>query len=122
MSETGLPSPSRGEVWLIDWSPGRGSEQLGRRPALIIQNDIGNHSVGYNNTIVVAVSTKGLNIPLHVPIRKSRHNGLRADSFVRCEQVLTISKSRLIARPFGRLSDAEMSSVEEAIKASLGLS
>ena len=29
----------RGEVWLVNFNPGRGSEQKGHRPALIIQND-----------------------------------------------------------------------------------
>jgi len=36
------PEPLRGEIWLVDWSPGRGSEQSGVRPALIIQNNVGN--------------------------------------------------------------------------------
>ncbi len=45
----------RGDIWLVDWSPGRGSEQAGLRPALIIQNDIGNQ---YSpTTIVAAIST-----------------------------------------------------------------
>lgn len=115
------PRPSRGEIWLVDWSPGRGSEQLGRRPALIVQNNHGNHSRGYTNTIVVAISTKGLDIPLHVRIAKSRANGLREDSFVRCEQVLTISKSRLTGRPWGRLTPEQMERVDSALRESLAL-
>jgi mRNA interferase MazF len=124
MSSSGtreLPRPSRGEIWLVDWSPGRGSEQLGRRPALIVQNNHGNHSRGYTNTIVVAISTKGLSIPLHVPIAKSKSNGLREDSFVRCEQLLTISKSRLIGRPWGKLTTSQMDLVDTALRASLEL-
>ena len=31
----------RGEIYWVDWNPGRGSEQSGLRPALVIQNDIG---------------------------------------------------------------------------------
>jgi mRNA interferase MazF len=60
------PAPNRGEIWQLDWSPGRGSEQTGVRPALIVQNDPGNHSPIYPNTIVVSISTKGRNIPFHV--------------------------------------------------------
>ncbi|HEX4793360.1 MAG TPA: type II toxin-antitoxin system PemK/MazF family toxin [Humisphaera sp.] len=116
-----LPRPVRGEVWLIDWSPGRGSEQLGRRPALIVQNDMGNQSRGYTNTIVVAISTKGKNVPLHVRIPKSKSNGLREDSFVKCEQVMTISKSRLVGRAWGRLTSEQMRQVNTAVAASLGL-
>jgi mRNA-degrading endonuclease toxin of MazEF toxin-antitoxin module len=37
-----VPSPSRGEVWLVNFNPGRGSEQKGVRPALVVQNNVGN--------------------------------------------------------------------------------
>ena len=114
--------PSRGEIWEIDWSPGRGSEQIGVRPALIIQNNHGNHSPGYPNIIVVAVSTKGREIPFHVFIRKARTNGLKAYSYIKCEQILTISKDRLIGKAWGRLTDDEMAQVGEAVKLSLALS
>ena len=45
------PSPRRGEIWDVNWSPGRGAEQQGTRPALIIQNDRGNTSPSYPLTI-----------------------------------------------------------------------
>jgi mRNA interferase MazF len=121
MTQPKTPRPSRGEIWEVDWSPGRGAEQTGRRPALIIQNDYGNHSDVYPNTIVATISTKGRDIPFHIFIRRSKGNGLRADSYVKCEQVLTISKARLIGRAWGRLNTAEMARVGEAIKISLAL-
>lgn len=34
-----VPTPRRGEVWMANFSPGRGSEQRGIRPALVIQID-----------------------------------------------------------------------------------
>ena len=49
-----LPWPRRGEVWLVNFNPGRGSEQQGIRPALIIQNDVGNRHAA--TTIVAAIS------------------------------------------------------------------
>ena len=112
---------TRGEIWLIDWSPGRGSEQLGRRPALVIQNDQGNHARAYPNTIVAAISTKGKPFRFHVPIKKSRQNGLKEDSFVKCEQLQTVSKERLIGRAWGKLNRDEMLAVDEAVCISLGL-
>jgi mRNA interferase MazF len=122
MTQPKTPRPSRGEIWEVDWSPGRGAEQTGRRPALIIQNDYGNHSDVYPNTIVATISTKGRNIPFHIFIRRSKGNGLKADSYVKCKQILTISKARLIGRAWGRLTTAEMARVGEAIKISLALS
>ena len=117
----GFPLPRRGEIWLVDWSPGRGSEQAGRRPALIVQSDHGNLSKTYPNTIIVTISTKGREIPFHVLIAKSPRNGLKVDSYVKCEQVLTISKSRLIGTPRGRLTQDKMAEVAEALKLSLAL-
>jgi mRNA interferase MazF len=113
-------APSRGEIWEVDWSPGRGAEQTGRRPALIIQNDFGNHSATYPNTIVATVSTKGRNIPFHVALQPSPESGLRAESYVKCEQLLTISKDRLLRR-WGRVAEEEMRSVDQALKRSLSL-
>ena len=49
----------RGEIWIVDWSPSRGSEQTGLRPAVVIQTDAANTNPYYPNTVVVTVSTKG---------------------------------------------------------------
>lgn len=121
MSNRSLPVPNRSEIWEVDWTPGRGSEQTGVRPALIVQNDYGNHAINYPNTIVAAISTKGRNIPFHVRIEPSAQNGLTATSYVKCEQILTISKSRLVDSPLGRLTNDEMMFVDMALRRSLAL-
>lgn len=113
--------PSRGEIWDVDWSPGRGSEQVGRRPALVVQNDHGNHSLRYPNTIVVAVSRQGRPIPFHVRIDAGPDSGLAADSWAKCEQVLTVAKDRLGAAPRGRVSLETMRRVDQALLLSLGI-
>ena len=110
----------RGEVRWVDWSPGRGSEQTGRRPALIVQADAGNQAPTYPNTIVVAIGSQGHEIPLHVRLRPSKQNDLRNTSFVKCEQVFTVSKERLGAR-MGALRPEEMLAVDQALRTSLGL-
>jgi len=114
------PPAKRGDLYWIDWSPARGSEQAGRRPALVVQNDAGNSSPTYPNTIVVAVSTKGREIPLHVRLRASKNSGLRKVSFAKCEQILTVSKERLWKR-IGRIDDRELHEVNAAIRLSLDL-
>ncbi len=50
----------RGEIYWVDWSPSRGSEQGGVRPTLIIQNDTGNI---YSPTTIVAACTTAMNKP-----------------------------------------------------------
>jgi mRNA-degrading endonuclease toxin of MazEF toxin-antitoxin module len=68
------------------------------------------------------MSTQGKPIPFHVRIDPGQQNGLREVTFVKCEQILTISKVRLHgAAPLGSISAAEMRRVEIAVKLSLAL-
>ena len=113
-------SPRRGEIWDVNWSPGRGAEQKGTRPALVIQNDRGNTSPSYPLTIVASMSRTERELPLHVRIAPSEENGLTDFTDVKCEQVMTIEKSRLIRRR-GVITGEELSKVDVALKLSLDL-
>jgi len=116
------PQPRRGEIWVVDFSPARGSEQAGRRPGLVLQNDFGNRNPRYPNTIVLAMSTRGKPVPFHIQITPNRQNGLRDITYVKCEQILTISKARLEGpKALGRIPEQQLEQVETAVKLSLGL-
>src|SRR5579883_1145783 len=115
-----IPSPRRGEIWDVNWSPGRGAEQQGTRPALIIQNDRGNSSISYPLTVVASMSRTERELSLHVRISPTEENGLTAETDVKCEQVMTIEKSRLLRRR-GSITPEEMSRVDVALKLSLSL-
>src|SRR4030042_293503 len=110
----------RGDIWVVDWSPGRGSEQTGMRPALVIQTGAANRNPHYLNTIVLTVSSKGKEVPFHIPIHPSAENGLEMPSFVKCEQVLTISKERLVRR-LGYIEKEQFDAVAIAIRRVLEL-
>ena len=110
--------PERGEIWLVNWNPSRGSEQAGRRPALVIQNNIGNQKAP--TTIVAAISTVVKLYPMNVLVEPPE-GGLEGLSIVKTSQLLTIAKKRL-ERRLGRLSPEKMESVNRAIKLSLALS
>lgn len=114
------PPIKRGEIYWVDWNPARGSEQAGRRSALIVQTDAANSNTCYPNTIVAAVSTSGRTVATHVPLSPSPLNGLSAPSFVKCEQLVTISKGRLQAR-LGQLEPQELAQVNTALGQSLDL-
>ena len=108
----------RGEIYWVDWNPGRGSEQTGLRPALIIQNDIGNR---LSITTIVAALTTAVekSYPFLVRIA-AKESSLPEDSRVNLAAIMTIDKSRLL-RKCGQLKPDKMSEVDTAIKASLGL-
>lgn len=120
MTASNPPTVHRGEIYWVDWSPGRGSEQTDRRPALIIQENPASANPNYPLTIVAAVSTKGRSIPSHVEVQPSQQNGLTAVSYVKCEQVLTISKARILQR-VGELAATDMDRVDAALKSVLAL-
>lgn len=120
LSAVAMPNPERGEIWVVDWSPGRGSEQTGRRPALIVQTNAGNRNPRYPNTVVITISTKGRAVPSHVRVIPSDENGLALPSFIKCGQILTISKARLEAR-LERLSPEDLVRVVTALRMVLEL-
>lgn len=113
-------NPFRGEIYWVDWNPARGSEQSRERPALVVGTDAANQNPNYNNTIVAALTTKGRQVPTHVAVSPSPLNGLKQPSFVKCEQLMTIDKSRLLTR-IGTLDAQHMASVEASIKKALDL-
>lgn len=111
------PVCRRGEVWLVNFNPGRGSEQKGTRPALIVQNDIGNQYA--STTIVAAITTTLKKYP--VTVLADRHEGgLKEPSMINLAQILSIDKARLI-RKLGTLKPNTMLEVDEALQISLGL-
>ncbi|OGL47250.1 MAG: PemK family transcriptional regulator [Candidatus Schekmanbacteria bacterium RBG_13_48_7] len=108
----------RGEIYWVDWSLRRGSEQSGLRPALVIQNDIGNK---YSPTTIVTALTTAIEKSYPFLIRvTAKESGLPKDSTVNLAVILTIDKSRLISK-CGEIIEKKMAEVDEAIKASLGL-
>ena len=109
--------PKRGEVWLVNFNPGRGSEQKGLRPAVILQNNVGNQ---YAATTIVAAISKTIKIYPVTVFLKKKTAGLPNDSMINCAQILTVDKSRL-KRRLGILDEASMFRVERALSVSLGL-
>lgn len=108
----------RGEIYWVDWNPGRGSEQSGLRPALVIQNDVGNKFSP--TTIIAAITTVPEKpYPFMAGITASE-SGLPRDSMINLAAILTIDQTRL-GDKCGELSQTKMAEVDEAIKTSLAL-
>ena len=108
----------RGEIYWVDWSPGRGSEQKGLRPALVIQNDTGNK---FSQTTIVAALTTAIEKSYPFLVKcAAKESGLNKDSMVNLAAIMTVDKARLVKRA-GVLSADKMAEVDAAIKASLGL-
>ena len=112
--------PERGDVFYADLSGIEqtiGSEQTGRRPVVVLQNDVGNkHSP---TTIVAIITTKiKRNLPTHVVV--NRLDILTSKSAICVEQIKTIDKTRLEDYK-GNVGESIMRQVDAAIEISLGM-
>lgn len=113
-----LPDPSRGEVWFLNLDPTKGREQAGSRPALIISVDTFNH--GPSDLIVVLpLTTSFKGIPFHVPVAPPE-GGVRQPSFIKCEDVRSVSRERLRER-WGTVATQTMLAVEDRLRILMGL-
>ena len=111
-------TPSRGEIWDLNFDPTMGHEQAGSRPALVLSVDIFNE--GPADLLVVAPVTRtDRKVRWHVRV-KPPEGGFVADSFVQCENVRSVSKQRLKRRR-GRVSESTLQQVEDRIRILLGL-
>lgn len=119
MAEKALRNPRRGEVWLVSFDPTIGSEIRKTRPAVVLQNDIGNRWSPI--TIVAAVSSQFEEPvrPVEVMIR-APEGGLSADSVALLNQIRSVDKQRLVRR-LGKLREDTMQRIERALGVSLGL-
>ena len=107
----------RGDIYFVRLDNRTGSEQSGTRPAVILQNDVGNSC---SPTLIVATLTskteKKATQPTHCLVEPE---GLEP-SIVQAEQIFTIDKSR-VKRFVGHLTPEEMGRVDDAVKISLAL-
>ena len=102
----------RGDKVLVSLDPTIGSEQGKTRPAIIIQNNVGNK---YSPTTIVLPITSNTNkiYPTDTKISKTEK--------VLTSQVRTIDKKRIIKK-VGKISNKKISTIENALKISLALS
>jgi len=109
--------PRRGEIYMVDFNPARGSEQAGIRPACVVSNDVANQRSP--NVTVVAISKtvpkKQYPFNVHLPA-----GVLPLEGTIMCAQVMTITRERLM-RYRRTLDTDQMRGVDEALRVSLGL-
>ncbi|MFA7421441.1 MAG: type II toxin-antitoxin system PemK/MazF family toxin [Melioribacteraceae bacterium] len=121
-NETGIIFPLlRGDIYLVNLDPIIGKEIGKARPAVIIQNDIGNKFSPV--TIIAPISSvKEITKPLPIMIILGNgEGGLNEESYVDCGQIRTLDKDKRLITKFGSLSKSKMNEIDKAIKISLSL-
>ena len=121
-NKTGIVSPLlRGDVYLVNLDPIVGKEIGKARPAVIIQNDVGNKFSPV--TIIAPISSiKEITKPLPIMIFLSKgEGGLKEKSYVDCGQIRTIDKDQRLIKKYGTLEKVKMQEIDKALKISLSL-
>ena len=113
-----VPDVSRGEIWSVKLDPVIGHEQAGTRPALIISVDGFNHGPS-GLAVVLPITSHDKHVPFHVQIEPPE-SGLPRTSFVKCEDVRSVSRERLRERR-GTISASKLDLVEDRLRILLGL-
>lgn len=108
-------------VWVDFGEENKPSEQKGKRPAIVVSNDYINNS---SPCIIVCPFTsriKRTDLKFHVELEWISYSGSKTKkSVVLCEQVRTVSKTR-ISKTAGFISKENQIKVQDALKATLGL-
>jgi len=109
---------NRGDIYIADLNPVKGSETGKKRPVLIISNNINNE---YSDTITIIPETSqkiDKIFPFEVLLVKS-NSGFQQKSKLKCNQIRTIDKTRLIKK-VGCVSEETLIKTEIALKIHLG--
>lgn len=101
----------RGDIWYVDYEKSIGHEQRGKRPAIVVSNDVGNEYSPIVEVVWLTTAEKKM-LPTHVRIAGA--------GTALCEQIQTIDKDRLVE--FKKCcTDKEMMRINKAMMISLGI-
>ncbi|MFB7648736.1 type II toxin-antitoxin system PemK/MazF family toxin [Streptomyces sp. NPDC056084] len=113
----------RGDIFMVDLEPARGSEVSRIRPAVVVSNDGANQSVERNGRGVVTVVplTSNTNRVLTFQVFLSAdETRLPKDSKAQCEQVRAVAPERVLQR-VGTVPRQRMAEIDVALRRHLAL-
>jgi len=108
----------RGDVVIVRLDPAEGHELRKTRPAVVVQNDIGNENAG--TTIVAPATGTYRGYPFEVLV-EAGSSPFEKDSSVRLDQLRVVSVEKRIHSVLGSLDAETIAAIDDALKLSLGL-
>jgi mRNA interferase MazF len=108
----------RGDVVVVRLDPAEGHEMKKTRPAVVVQNDVGNRNSG--TTIVAPATGTHRGYPFEVLV-EADDSPFEKNSSIRLDQIRVVSVEKRIHSVAGSLDGETMNDVDEALKLSLGL-
>ena len=113
----------RGDIWLVEFDPVRGSEANKRRPAVIVSNDRANATavrLGRGVVTVVPVTGNTARVLAFQVLLPAAATGLSVDAKAQAEQVRSVAIERL-SRAVGRVGPEGMARLDDALRLHLDL-
>lgn len=108
----------KGDIYTVNLKQSTGSVQAGIRPAIIVQNNIGNQ---FSPTVIICPITTAnkKHMPTHCYLYAV--GGLKEHSIALCEQIITVNKTDLI-QYIGTVKNKRiLEQLDKCIKCSLGI-
>jgi len=114
--------PVRGEMYLCQFDPARGSEQAGTRPAVIVERTAFSSVEAKRHVLVAAVTTnpKCERLPFCVRLEAGKGNGLKTTSYLNASHIHAFSKDRLLKK-MGKLTSGEIAQMDRVLRQMLDL-
>ena len=110
----------RGEIWLANLNPGRGTEPGKTRPVLIVQSQA-LLDVDHPSTLVVPLTTKLIDDTAPLRLRVPASGDLAQDSDLLLDQLRAIDNNRLVKGPLLRCTETLLAEVDQALREILDL-
>lgn len=111
----------RGEVWLANLNPGRGTEPGKTRPVLVLQNQA-LLDASHPSTIVIPLTTRLIDDAQPLRLRVCAVDKLEKDSDLLIDQIRAIDNKRLMSGPLLLCKKEFMVEVYEALDEVMGTS
>jgi mRNA interferase MazF len=108
-----------GDVWLVNLNPVIGSEQAGRRPAVIVSGPL-HLSLPHAVVFVVPITSRDRGLRHQVPVASQASGLSKLPSFTRTEDARAVSYERL-ERRIGAVTPAELAAMRRILRAFLDL-
>jgi len=105
----------KGEVWLVELPAGKGHEQQGERPALVVGSGSGLAAV-----IPITSITESLRFPFTCSMEPGPRNGLDKKSVALVFQITTLDERRIRCK-LGSLNKEEQNAVDVLLRSYLRL-
>ena len=109
----------RGEIWLANLNPIRGSEQAGTRPVLIFQNDAINRFTTTFLSIPLTTNLRRASLPSCLTIPQGE-GGLAKDSVALCHQLRVLDGARLLKK-LGEVTKETLTEIESVVMFTTGI-